>query len=121
MLTFDGSSCVYEGSDTRSPGPVDVVYSNRSEEIASHAVMQIVADGITLEDVEQLSEADPDWNGDGDSIEPGGSEMAAGAMSTMPDRTTEYTLDLVAGTYYFVCMYNSAEYFAYGGGITVEP
>ena len=32
-LTFDGSSCVYEGPGTLSPGPTELSFSNETEEI----------------------------------------------------------------------------------------
>ncbi len=55
------------------------------------------------------------------SLGEGGGEIVAGGTTTMPGRSTEYTVDLTAGPYYFVCMYNSLENVNYGGGITVEP
>jgi hypothetical protein len=120
-LTFDGSSCVYEGPDTLSPGPADFSFSNETEEIATHLIVHITADDITLDDIQRLSETDPAWNGDPDSLGEGRGETVYGAVSTMPDRSAEHTVDLTAGAYYFVCAYNSMENFTYGGGITVEP
>ena len=120
-LTFDGSSCVYEGPDTLSPGPAEYSFSNETEEIATHAIVQITADDIALDDVQRLSETDPEWDGSPGSLGEDAGEIASGGSTTMPDRSSEFTVDLTAGTYYFVCMYNSLENFTYGGGITVEP
>ncbi|MGA7757646.1 MAG: hypothetical protein WBL31_02035 [Ilumatobacteraceae bacterium] len=120
-LTFDGSSCVYEGPDTLSPGSAEFSFSNETEEIATHAIVHITADDITLDDVQRLSETDPEWDGSPGSLGEGGAEIVSGGTTTMPDRSTESTVDLTAGPYYFVCMYNSLENFTYGGGITVEP
>ncbi len=120
-LTFEGSSCVYEGPDTLSPGPVEFSYSNETEEIASHGIVHITADDITLDDIQRLSETDPEWTGDPDSLGEGGGETVTVGVTTMPGRSSESTVDLTAGPYYFVCMYNSMENFTFGGGITVEP
>ncbi len=120
-LTFDGSSCVYDGPDTLSPGPTEFSFSNETEEIATHAIVHITADDITLEDIQQLSESDPEWTGDPGSLGEDAAEIVSGGTTTMPDRSTESTVELTAGPYYFVCMYNSLENFTYGGGITVEP
>jgi hypothetical protein len=119
-LTFDGSSCVYEGPDTLSPGPAEYSFSNETEEVATHAIVQITADDITLDDVQRLSETDPEWDGSPGSLGEDAGETASGGSTTMPGRSSEFTVDLTAGTYYFVCMYNSLENFTYGGGITVE-
>ncbi len=120
-LTFEGSSCVYDGPDTLAPGPAEFSFSNETEEIATHAIVHITADDITLDDIQRLSETDPEWTGDPSSLGEGGGEIVAGGSTTMPGRSSEFTVDLTAGPYYFVCMYNSLENFTYGGGITVEP
>ena len=120
-LTFDGSSCVYEGPDTLSPGPADSSFSNETEQIANSVVVHITADDIALEDIQRLSETDPEWNGSPDSLGEGGGEIVSGGLTTMPDRSMEATVDLTAGPHYFVCAYNSMENFTYGGGLTVGP
>jgi len=120
-LTFDDSSCVYDGPDTITPGPAEFSFSNETEEIAIHAIVHITDDALTLDDIQRLSETDPAWNGDPDLLGEGRGEVVTGGTTTMPGRSTESTVDLTAGPYYFVCMYNSFENFTYGGGITVEP
>lgn len=120
-LTFDGSSCEYDGPDTISPGPAEFSFSNGTEEIANFVVVRITAEDLMLDDVQRLSETDPEWNGSPDSLGDDVAEIVSPGLTTMPDRTKEATIDLVAGQYYFVCAYNSMENFTYGGGVTVEP
>ena len=89
-LTFDGSSCVYEGPRTLSPGPAELSFSNETEEIANRVVVHITADDITLEDAQRLRETDPDWNGSPDPPGEGGGEIASGGLTTMPDQPPSF-------------------------------
>ena len=120
-LTFDGSSCVYEALTRSRRVRPSSRSRTRPRRIATHAIVHITADDITLEDIQRLSETDPEWTGDPGSLGEDAGEIASGGSTTMPGRSSEFTVDLTAGTYYFVCMYNSLENFTYGGGIAVEP
>ena len=49
-LTFDGESCIYEGMTELTPGPVERVFLNESEEPAAVNMVSI-DEGYTLQDV----------------------------------------------------------------------
>ena len=115
-LTFDGESCTYEGMTELTPGPVELVFLNESEEAAAVNMVSI-DEGYTIQDViddlgpEPSTGHHPSWTRELGTWTP-----------TAPGESHHWEGDLEAGLYAMVCaslVIPQVEVW-FGTGLTVE-
>ena len=110
-LTFNGESCTYDGPTELTPGPVELVFLNESEENA-RTVTVIIDEGHTVQDViddlgaEPSTGQQPPWTKSPPSpwvdAPPWAPERGTG-WSTEPGETFRREVDLEAGLYAMAC------------------
>ena len=118
-LAFDGGSCTYEGPTELTPGPVELLFLNKSQGGAA-VNMVYIKKGYTIQDViddlgpEPSTKHHPPWT----------YELGTW-KSTAPGESHHWEGDLAAGLYAMVCARLSPDGDTYldawfGTGLTVE-
>lgn len=114
VLTFDGTSCTYDGETEFTAGPVELDFYNEGKQGRAAGFLAKIDEGYTIQDAidhlgpEPSSETKPDWQRD----------LGAGEM-TMPGDTHHWEGSLEEGLYFMVC-YRGAPVGVWAGtGLTV--
>lgn len=111
-LTFDGSTCVYEGPQEVTAGVVAVELVNDSDGFSNVAVVRL-GEGKTVQDVidhygtEPASQL-PAWLSD-----------TGGQRGVAAGETMRWESGLAAGQYFVTCTTRAGGWFALGTGLTV--
>jgi hypothetical protein len=98
-LTFDGESCTYKGMTELTPGPVQLVFLNESEEPAAVNMVSI-DEGYTLQD--NIETFGPDEPSTGHH--PWWTRELGTGQSTAPGESHHWEGDLEAGLYFMACL-----------------
>jgi hypothetical protein len=96
-LGFDGDSCTYEGPTELTPGPVELVFLNQSEEAAAVNLVSI-SGGHTIQDV--IDDIGPEPS---TGHHPYWTRELGTWQSTAPGESHRWEGDLSAGLYAMVC------------------
>lgn len=113
-LTFNGESCIYDGKTELTPGPVELVFLNESEEAAAVNLVSI-DEGYTIQDViddlgpEPSTGHHPPWT----------HELGTWG-STAPGESHRWEGVLEADLYAMVCARLTPLGVWFGTGLTVE-
>jgi hypothetical protein len=115
-LTFDGESCTYEGTTELTPGPVELVFFNESEEPAAVNMVSI-DEGYTLQDNLDTFGPEPSTG-----HHPWWTRELGTWQSTAPGESHHWEGDLEAGLYAMACasLVIPQVLVWYGAGLTVE-
>ena len=113
-LTFNGDSCTYEGLTELTPGPVELVFLNQSEEAAAVNFVSI-AGGHTIQDVIDGFDPEP-----ATGHHPSWTKELGTWQSTAPGESHRWEGYLRAGLYAMVCARLLPLGVWFGTGLTVE-
>lgn len=114
-LTFDGSSCVYEGPSTLKPGPVTLQFINESDVWAAVSFLRHTGDE-TIEDViqyigdEPSTVTSPRWV----------THLGTYRQQVQAGESYLFERDLIAGLHHMVCIRGVNRGVWFGAGILVE-
>jgi hypothetical protein len=114
LLTFDGGSCTYEGLTELTPGPVELVFLNQSEEPAAVNMVSI-DEGYTIQDVIADFDTEP-----ATGHHPSWTRELGTWQSTAPGESHRWEGDLEAGLYAMACARLMPLGVWFGTGLTVE-
>ena len=96
-LTFDGESCTYEGITELTPGPVELVFLNESDEPAAVNMVSI-DEGYTIQDA--IDDLGPEPS---TGHHPSWTRELGTWQSTAPGDSHVWEGDLEMGLYFMVC------------------
>lgn len=99
QLTFDGTSCHYDGSHSLSAGPTDLTFRNKSDQYAALAVLQVPDDQTVR--TQELDLVGTDF-----PIPPVEDPNAAQLVGTLladPGQELTQSASVPAGTFVFDC------------------
>jgi hypothetical protein len=98
-VTFDGSTCIYEGPDQVVPGDVEVTFENQSGEFAGLGALELPLDESAR--LAEMSNVYSDWPTPAEP-DPDGAQFVGGVLAAPGEVVTQVT-PMPAGGYVLDC------------------